>query len=348
MLAEVLQRQADEKRRVRGGARLERLAREPAWTLKNGRRAPPQTIAELHQRAEEAGVALREVHGQLRELVSPLAACCLEDARICGRFCHEIRTVNTPLLVLPGVRRDASIRGLRRGNSQRCQGQPGPRRAGADNTAGTLPSRPLKLHGGAVITAAAVCGGCEEVGATAAVGKVGNEGDWARRARRPLSRPPRQRRGMCDCVRVDVAHRAEGGAGAEGEGEQTQSGQLLRTPARKWAAGDSSGACHSAGVMASRLQPPWASGKLCGCALPTIWWKNESVAAPTADQAAGWKGLKLYNSFTRTKVPFVPLSGNRVGWYICGPTVYDSSHLGHARNYVSFDILRRVLTNYFG
>ena len=37
-----------------------------------------------------------------------------------------------------------------------------------------------------------------------------------------------------------------------------------------------------------------------------------------------------------------------VGWYICGPTVYDSSHLGHARNYVSFDILRRVLEDYFG
>jgi cysteinyl-tRNA synthetase len=35
---------------------------------------------------------------------------------------------------------------------------------------------------------------------------------------------------------------------------------------------------------------------------------------------------KLLNTFTRTKVPFVPLNGNRVGWYICGPTVYGRGH----------------------
>ena len=32
---------------------------------------------------------------------------------------------------------------------------------------------------------------------------------------------------------------------------------------------------------------------------------------------------------------------------MCGPTVYDSAHLGHARTYLSFDILRRILTKYF-
>jgi len=35
-------------------------------------------------------------------------------------------------------------------------------------------------------------------------------------------------------------------------------------------------------------------------------------------------------------------------WYQCGPTVYDESHMGHARNYVTFDIIRRILSNYFG
>ena len=51
--------------------------------------------------------------------------------------------------------------------------------------------------------------------------------------------------------------------------------------------------------------------------------------------------LKLYNSLTRSKEPFVPQKGNRVTWYNCGPTVYDASHMGHARTYLTFDILRR-------
>lgn len=41
--------------------------------------------------------------------------------------------------------------------------------------------------------------------------------------------------------------------------------------------------------------------------------------------------LKLYNSLTRKKEVFVPQFGNRVLWYSCGPTVYDASHMGHAR-----------------
>jgi cysteinyl-tRNA synthetase len=58
--------------------------------------------------------------------------------------------------------------------------------------------------------------------------------------------------------------------------------------------------------------------------------------------------LKLYNSLTRTKEEFVPLDADEVTWYSCGPTVYDSSHMGHARNYVSIDINRRILQKYFG
>ncbi|XP_061178212.1 cysteine--tRNA ligase, cytoplasmic-like isoform X1 [Saccostrea echinata] len=57
--------------------------------------------------------------------------------------------------------------------------------------------------------------------------------------------------------------------------------------------------------------------------------------------------LKLYNSLTRQKEEFVPQKGRRVLWYSCGPTVYDYSHMGHARSYISIDILRRVLQNYF-
>lgn len=61
-------------------------------------------------------------------------------------------------------------------------------------------------------------------------------------------------------------------------------------------------------------------------------------------------GLRLYNSLTRSVEDFRPgdPAGRHVTWYSCGPTVYDASHMGHARSYISFDILRRVLTHYFG
>jgi cysteinyl-tRNA synthetase len=36
-----------------------------------------------------------------------------------------------------------------------------------------------------------------------------------------------------------------------------------------------------------------------------------------------------------------------INMYVCGPTVYDSSHLGHARNYIVFDTIRRILEDYF-
>ncbi|KAH6843362.1 tRNA synthetases class I (C) catalytic domain-containing protein [Chaetomium sp. MPI-CAGE-AT-0009] len=47
-------------------------------------------------------------------------------------------------------------------------------------------------------------------------------------------------------------------------------------------------------------------------------------------------------------VPFVPREEGKVSWYACGPTTYDLSHLGHARNYVSTDIIRRILIHHFG
>lgn len=60
-------------------------------------------------------------------------------------------------------------------------------------------------------------------------------------------------------------------------------------------------------------------------------------------------GLVVNNSLTGTKVPFVlPNNSNQITWYICGPTVYDSAHVGHASNYVRFDIVRRILSRYFG
>lgn len=54
-------------------------------------------------------------------------------------------------------------------------------------------------------------------------------------------------------------------------------------------------------------------------------------------------GFKLYNSLTRSKGEFEPLEKGEVGIYVCGPTVYGHAHLGHAKSYVSFDILVRYL-----
>jgi cysteinyl-tRNA synthetase len=79
-------------------------------------------------------------------------------------------------------------------------------------------------------------------------------------------------------------------------------------------------------------------------------WSVPACARANGDARAACQ-LMLYNSLVDRKVPFVPVAGpdsKQVTWYTCGPTVYDSAHMGHARNYVSFDILRRVLEDYFG
>jgi cysteinyl-tRNA synthetase len=57
--------------------------------------------------------------------------------------------------------------------------------------------------------------------------------------------------------------------------------------------------------------------------------------------------MYLYNSLSQSKVPF-EIEGNSIRWYSCGPTVYDHSHIGHARNYVGFDIIRRIFEDYLG
>ena len=81
------------------------------------------------------------------------------------------------------------------------------------------------------------------------------------------------------------------------------------------------------GTSNKRQQPPWA---------PPVHEKEQPK-------------LMLYNSLSRKKEIFVPQNPNgKVTWYNCGPTVYDASHMGHARTYLTFDIVRRVVQNYFG
>jgi cysteinyl-tRNA synthetase len=53
--------------------------------------------------------------------------------------------------------------------------------------------------------------------------------------------------------------------------------------------------------------------------------------------------MRLYDTATRAKVAFEPLEAGKVGIYVCGPTVYDYCHVGHARCYVAFDVIVRYL-----
>jgi cysteinyl-tRNA synthetase len=55
------------------------------------------------------------------------------------------------------------------------------------------------------------------------------------------------------------------------------------------------------------------------------------------------KGLKVYNSYIRDKEEFVSITPGHVGMYVCGPTVSGESHLGHARPYITFDVVYRYL-----
>lgn len=53
--------------------------------------------------------------------------------------------------------------------------------------------------------------------------------------------------------------------------------------------------------------------------------------------------MKLYNSYSQKSEEFIPIDGNKVKMYVCGPTVYDNAHLGHARCYITWDVLYRYL-----
>ena len=53
--------------------------------------------------------------------------------------------------------------------------------------------------------------------------------------------------------------------------------------------------------------------------------------------------MKVYNTITGEEEEFKPIHGNRVNMFVCGPTVYDLTHIGHARTYIAYDIIARYL-----
>ena len=60
------------------------------------------------------------------------------------------------------------------------------------------------------------------------------------------------------------------------------------------------------------------------------------------------KDIYLTNSLGNKKEKFVPININKIGMYVCGPTVYDDPHIGNARPLVVFDLLYKVLKCKFG
>lgn len=83
--------------------------------------------------------------------------------------------------------------------------------------------------------------------------------------------------------------------------------------------------------------------KCCSSLLPRDIWKPPSLEGKFRT------GLFVNNSMAGEKVEFVPhRAGRSVYWYGCGPTVYDAAHMGHARTYLAFDIIRRIMNDYFG
>lgn len=64
---------------------------------------------------------------------------------------------------------------------------------------------------------------------------------------------------------------------------------------------------------------------------------------PVIERIIKTNNLTLTNTLTRTRERFIPLKDGEVTIYCCGVTVYDFCHLGHARSYIAWDVLRRYL-----
>ena len=60
------------------------------------------------------------------------------------------------------------------------------------------------------------------------------------------------------------------------------------------------------------------------------------------------KDLIFFNTLSSKKEKFVAINNNKVGMYVCGPTVYDFPHIGNARPLVVFDVLFRLLKSLYG
>ncbi|XP_072040212.1 probable cysteine--tRNA ligase, mitochondrial [Amphiura filiformis] len=84
-------------------------------------------------------------------------------------------------------------------------------------------------------------------------------------------------------------------------------------------------------------------------AIARSFFRNFSSATNWEEPSGYDTGIRVTNSLRKdkVKVPLILSNKNVATWYACGPTVYDSAHIGHASSYVRFDIIRRILSEFF-
>ena len=71
-----------------------------------------------------------------------------------------------------------------------------------------------------------------------------------------------------------------------------------------------------------------------------------TATAPNSESTQGQSSMsiRIYNTLTKSKEPFEPITPGKVGIYLCGPTVYKEAHIGHMVGPVIFDTIKRYLT----
>ena len=73
----------------------------------------------------------------------------------------------------------------------------------------------------------------------------------------------------------------------------------------------------------------------------SVNWHSQVITNITIVHSGKVQYLYIYNTIKRKKERFEPLNPGSVKVYVCGPTVYDSCHIGHARSVVVFDVIVR-------
>lgn len=89
--------------------------------------------------------------------------------------------------------------------------------------------------------------------------------------------------------------------------------------------------------------PPLSGGKSSPAQNKESSSSLNTSSSSSDEVSSSLRELTLYNSLSRTKTPFEPQSSDLVTMYTCGPTVYDSAHVGNFRAFLTYDVLKRVL-----